>query len=102
MPIARTKQPSEERTYQFNFTNKLVDGRTLSSCAPIVQSVRYAPEGVVAANLTISGVVVSTPKAQCKISGGTNGCHYSLKALGTDSAGDVIEVDGILKIKEVT
>jgi hypothetical protein len=93
------KQPSESRLYHFVFTNLLVDSETISS----VNSVGQINYGNVSgsSDLTIAGETYSTNTVQARLSAGTEDESYKLTAVITTSDNNILELDGILHVKEL-
>lgn len=86
-----TKQPSESRLYDFDFTNILRTGDTITS----VESV-----SVDVAGLTTGGVVVNSEgtKVQVRLSSGTHNVKYKITVLVNTAQTDILELDGILHV----
>lgn len=93
------KQPSESRLYHFIFTNLLSSGEVIE----LISSVAQVNLGKVAGSsaLTIGSQSYSDNAIQIRISGGTVGESYKLTAIGISSVGNILEVDGILHVKEL-
>lgn len=86
------KQPGENRLYDMDFSPLLAEGETLSSC-----TVASTPVG-----LTLSGsATVSGSTASQRISGGTSGTRYKLTFTAVTSAGNTVEADGILQVRDL-
>lgn len=95
---ANTKQPAESRLYTFDFT-ALLGTETVSGVTSIVQ----ANQGLVTSstNLTLGTPSFSSPLAQIRLSAGQANEDYKLTALITDSGGNTLELDGILKVRDL-
>ena len=93
-----TKQPDESRLYDFDFTNLLVAGAALVSSP--VPTMKQELNGQSTIDLTFGTLVVSSPKAQVRISGGTDGNTYKVSCVADDDAGNTLEVDGNLKLAD--
>jgi hypothetical protein len=93
------KQPAESRLYHFVFTNLLASGETIST----VTSVTQVNLGKVAgsSDVTIGPPTKTTNIAQVRISGGTNYESYKLSALVTTSDSNILELDGILHVRDL-
>lgn len=85
-----TKQPSESRLYDFNFSGLL--GATESITA--ITSITANPSG-----LTLSGqaIWVSAKGVQVRIAGGVAG-SYKVTAIVTTDAGNTLEGEGVLNV----
>lgn len=87
------KQPGESRLYSMDFSGLLAAGETLASVDSVVDS----PVGV-----TFDGSpVASGVYAQQRISGGTSGIKYKVTMTVTTSAGNVLEGEGVLQVKDL-
>lgn len=87
------KQPSESRLYSMDFSALLAKGETLSSVSSVVST----PAG-----LTLSGAAsVSGVFAQQRITGGTSGIEYIVTFVVLTSAGNTLEGEGILQVKDL-
>lgn len=91
------KQPAESRLYDFDFTLKLVNGATVVSVTSIIATKLDKVAG--STNVTVNQIASSTSRAQCRISDGTDKEDYKLTALVVDSAGNTLELDGILQVR---
>ncbi len=85
------KQPTESDLFDIDFTPKLVTGDTISS----VTSVATAQAG-----LTIGAPLLSSPKVQVRISGGTDGTLYKITAIVVTSNGNTLETDVFLRVED--
>jgi hypothetical protein len=102
--ITITKQPGETRLLSMDFSNKMVTAEIISSIDSISQ---ILADGRLTTDLTFSGQVISGQIAQFLVSGGDipdrddiNECDYKVTATVTTDAGQILENDGILKVKE--
>jgi len=87
------KQPAESRLYTMDFSGLLARGETLAG----VTSVTATPTGLTLVDPpTYSGVYASQ-----RISGGTSGTRYTVTFLVTTSAGNTLEGEGILQVKDL-
>lgn len=76
-----------------DFAALLARGETLTAVSSVVAS----PSG-----LTLSGIAaVSGTLAQQRISGGVSGKEYKVTFIVTTTAGNTIEGDGILQVKDL-
>jgi len=98
MAIELYKQPSESRLYHFNFSNLLAAGETIASVTSVTQIKYNRISG--SQNLTIGTPTNSTSAVQVRLSGGTNGEKYKVTALITTSSSNILEMEGILYIKD--
>lgn len=86
------KQPAESRLFSMDFSPLLASGETLAS----VVSVTGLPVG-----LTIGAASYSGQVASARISGGTTGTRYKITFLVTTSAGNTVESEGVLQVKDL-
>jgi len=106
--ITITKQPGETRLVSMDFSNKMQTGETIVSVDNIAQQI-YVENGpdLPTTDLTFSGQAFSGQVAQCLVSGGQiptrddiPECDYKVTFTVTTSNGQILENDGILKVKE--
>lgn len=83
------KHPDEIRIFEFDFSAKCTTLETLSG-----QAVTATPAG-----LTISDMAVSGQKVQAKVTGGSEGTTYQLKATASSSTGQTLIVIGDLIVQ---
>lgn len=84
------KRPSEDKLYDFDFTNLLRSGETITG----TPTVTATPSG-----LTISGIAVASPKVQARIIGGADGITYKIEVTAdTDQSNKHID-QGDLKVE---
>ena len=93
------KQPSESRLYHFVFSNLLGSGEELNSIVSVVQVSYGKITGSI--DLSILTQVYSTDTVQVRLADGTAGESYKLTTIATTDAGNTLEVDGILHVKEL-
>lgn len=94
-----TKQPSESRLFDFDFSGKMAEGATIAT----VVSVVAAPPGTVEEpGLTIGSTAFSGQVAQVRISAGTDQVEYILTCKVTTNTGDTLELDGALWVEDTT
>lgn len=94
------KQVAEAVILQFDFSPDMADDETISSVSSIVAD--NQDEIAASSDVTITSIAistVSTQMVQCIVSGGTNGERYKLTAVVTTSAGQVLEADGYLRVR---
>jgi len=93
-----TKQPYEERIFQFDFSGKMDLDATLASAV----SCTAANQGYVTASdeISISAISVSGVYLQAMFSGGTSGELYKITAKAIDSTGQKLELDGNLRVQD--
>ena len=84
-----TKQPSESRLYDMDFSANLSTSETITSVSSVMSDT---------AGLTIGVPVASGKKAQVRISGGTADVRYKLTFIVVTSAGNTLENDGVLQV----
>ena len=89
------KQPSENRAYSMDFSALLGEGETIASVTSVTFSGPDAALTLVGLP-TFSGSFVSQ-----RIKDGTAGVRYNVTFLVVTSAGNVLEGDGILQVKEL-
>ncbi len=94
-----TKQPSEDRLYEMDFSALLAAGETLSSVSSITQAARGNVQG--AASLVIGSGAASGAKVQFRISGGTDGEDYKITVVATTSQGNTLEGEGWLYVRDL-
>lgn len=87
--------PSEDRVYQFDFTNEdeIVSGETLVSAAVD----KVSPVDV---DLTIGAAVISGAKVQVRISGAVGGTKYHIRCVCVTDGSNTIEACGVLVCNE--
>lgn len=99
MATEKIKQPSESRLYSFNFENLLETGETITSVASVTQTNLGKVSG--SGNLTLGSETFSDSSVQLRISGGTEWESYKVTVLVNTSLNNILELDGILRIREV-
>lgn len=95
--ITCEKQPYEERKFSFNFASKMAEDATITSINSITSSLK---SGGGVASLTINGQTAAGQKVEALYGGGTTGQTYKVTCKVTDSQGQELELDGLLKVKE--
>lgn len=85
------KQPSESRLYEFDFSGKMTAAETISS----VTSVTPSP----ASGITVGAPTTSGQVVQVRISSGTADTTYKLTVIVVTSAGNTLEMEGRLHIR---
>ena len=90
------KQPSEVRNYTMDFTNLLGTSETISS-TPTVTAV--IADGS-ASDLGISSVTYGTGLVNFDVASGTDGNNYIVTVLLSTSAGNTLEGDGPLRVRD--
>lgn len=91
--VRQTKQPSESRLFDFDFSGKMRTSATIAS----VVSVVAAPSG-----LTIGSTAFSGQIAQARLSAGTDQTEYLVTCTVTTSDGDTLELDGLLWVEDLS
>lgn len=84
------KQPAESKIFQMDFSANMAEAETVAS----VTSVVATPSG-----LTIGTPAPSGKTAQVRISSGTTGARYKVTFTVQTSAGNTLEGDGYLNVK---
>lgn len=93
------KQPGENRLYDIPFEQELRAADSIASVA----SVTVEAQGDVAeiSALTKEGAAAhNTDTVQQRLSGGTDGERYKIEAVAITTAGDTIEVDVMLYVRD--
>lgn len=90
------KQPSESRLYTMDFAANCAVGETISSVTSFAAD---TPTGATA--LTVGGASCSGTTASARISGGTDGKQYKVTVLVLTSAGNTLEGEGILQVRDL-
>lgn len=106
--ITIQKQPGETRLVSMEFDNKMDAAEIMVSIDSVDQVVSDGKSGwAVTTDLTFSGQTISGQIAQFLVSGGEipdrpdiNECDYKITVTITTDLGQILENDGILKIKE--
>lgn len=93
-----TKQAYEERTFQFDFSGKMAAGSTLASPVSVVSVSQGNVIG--STNITIASISISGQALQATYIGGTSGETYKITAKAIDSAGQKLELDGLLRVQD--
>ncbi len=86
-----TKQPSESKRYDIDFTPLLATGDVINA----VTSVTGSPDG-----LTIGSASISSPLIQFRVSSGLDGVLYKITAIITTTGGDTLETEGRLRVED--
>jgi hypothetical protein len=94
------KQPGESRLYNFDFTALIVAGTTLDNAH--VPTVTAVAVGNVANSspLSVSQKAVLSPMVQVRLADGSDGEDYRVSVLTTDLLGNILEMDGIIKVRD--
>lgn len=102
--ITISKQPGETRLVSMDFSNKMATGEIVVSIDTITQ---LLADGGTTSDLVFSGQTINAQVAQFLVSGGTipdrsdiQECDYKVTVKITTDLGQILENDGILKIKE--
>jgi len=103
--ITIQKQPGETRIVSMAFDNKMAASETIVSIDSIDQLINDT--GGATTDLTFTGQTINGQIAQFLVSGGEipdrtdiNECDYKVTVTITTDLGQILENDGILKIKE--
>lgn len=86
------KQPAESRLYSMDFSNLLAPGETLSSVTSVTADV---------AGLTLGSPTCSGVFAYSQISSGTADVRYKVTFVVVTSAGNTLEGEGTLQVKDL-
>ncbi len=102
--ITINKQPGETRLVSMDFSNKMATAETIVSIDNVTQSLA---DGSAIADLIFSGQTINGQIAQFLVAGGSipdradiQQCDYKVTVTITTDAAQILENDGILKIKE--
>lgn len=92
------KRPGESRKYGVDFKNLLDAGAALVSNVSVVST----PRGVVAgsSNLVVGAATIAGSIVEFRLSAGTAGEDYDLTAKATDSNGNTVEDDVLIKVRK--
>lgn len=102
------KQPGETKRVSMDFSNKMITGEVILSIDNIAQTL-YEPEGTdqPTTDLVFSGQSISGQVAQFLVAGGNIPTRsdikeqdYKVTVTVTTDNGQILENDGILKVKE--
>lgn len=106
--ITIQKQPGETKRVSMDFSNKMISGELIVSIDNVEQTL-YEPNGTdqPTTDLSFSGQVISGQVAQLLVAGGTIPSRgdikeqdYKVTITVTTDAGQILENDGLLKVKE--
>lgn len=86
-----TKRPAESRIYNMDFAGKMEAGETIAG----VSSWTSSPDG-----LTVGSAAYSGQVAQARLSGGTDGVKYLQTVVVTTSAGNTLQAEGYLFVRD--
>lgn len=96
---AFVKQPSESRLYTFDFTALLGNG-TIASVTSVVQENQSLVSG--SSDLTLGSPTTNNLKlVQIRILAGTNYEDYKITALIVDSGGNILEGEGLIRVRNL-
>lgn len=98
------KQPAEVIDYTFDFTLMLAPCDTLAATTPVVSIVNEdapAPVGDAPPVLGMLSVDIGTGMVKQRISGGTDKNTYKVTCLVMTSAGEKLEVEFKLLVKDI-
>ena len=97
-----TKQPEETIDYVFDYTYALNTGDTIASAAtPTRTSLAPIPSGDVLPTVGTVTVVNPAVGVKVRISGGTDTGTYLFTCLATTTAGEILEGNFKLRIKDI-
>ena len=92
------KQPNESRMYRIDFSNLLV-GASLSSITSVISVKQDVVGG--STNVDISSQALDGDSVQFRIANGTAEENYKLTAIVVDTAGNTLEGDGMLYVRDL-
>lgn len=95
--VVLVKQPAESREFAMDFTNLLV-GSALSSVNSVVQANQNKVGGSTA--LTLGTPAVDGDSVTVQISDGTDDENYKITAEVVDTAGNTLEGEGMLYVRD--
>jgi len=96
-PNSLTKQPSEVRSYTMDFSNLMITGETITSIVSVTSS-RIGGDG--ASELIITDKVIDGQTITMTIASGLNRQKYITEVIIMTSAGQTLEGDGMLQVKD--
>lgn len=96
--VYEVKRPAETRKYTVDFTKVVASGVTIST----VQSVGIAKlDNVIEiAELTAGSITISGTKVSFDVTGGTDGEDYEVTINCTDTSGDILSDDVMIKVRK--
>lgn len=95
-PYTWTKQPAETRKLEFDATKSLASGDTISSVSANI----FSGDTDVSATMISGSPTISGSKVYITITGGTDGSTYWLRIRITTAAGELIEDDLKIFVKQ--
>jgi len=97
-PEILCKQPSEDRQFTMDFSNLLSGTEVINT----IGSVSHELRGGGASDLTVYNEVKNSDSTAVLfwVSGGTNNSTYRIEIVVTTSAGQTIEGDGLLSVRD--
>lgn len=96
--IYEVKRPVEERTFLVDFSRVIAAGKTIESVDDVASSTVGLVEGSQA--MTVVAGSITGLKVAFKASGGTDEEDYEVTILLTDSDGDVVSDDVMVKVRK--
>jgi len=96
--VYEVKRPVETRKYTVDFTKVVASGVTIST----VQSIGVAKLNNVTevTALTADSITVSGTKVSFDVTGGTDGEDYEVTINCTDTSGDILSDDVMIKVRK--
>jgi len=92
------KNPAASELFDFDFTDMVPAAATLST--PTATQISKANKVVGSSNLTIASANVSGKIVQARISGGTDGEDYLIRATAVDSVlGNTVVIEIVLQVR---
>lgn len=95
--VFQVKRPVEERTFVVDFRKVIAEGKTIAS----ISDITAAAAGLIeeAAAMIVTQTSVSGLQVGFKASGGSHGEDYEVTVKVTDSGGDVVSDDVMIKVR---
>lgn len=90
------KRVAESRVYTFNFAPKMAASETITA----VVALTSVPTTTGPAALVLGSSVIASQQVQARISGGTNGGKYFQVCKVTTDAGNTLQCEGYLLVRD--
>ena len=94
------KKDVETRQYAMDFSNLLATAETIEASSPAPVATQERVGGGVTTDLSIGVPAISGQNVTVTIAGGIDGRKYRVNILITTSAGQILEGDGILSVRD--
>ncbi|HEX7050206.1 MAG TPA: hypothetical protein VF188_08405 [Longimicrobiales bacterium] len=95
-PQTLIKQPAENRLYDFDFVNLLPAGASVASVEHLAATLE---DGT--GEIKLGTPVISGTRVQVRVEGGSDGALHKITCRVTDTVGNVVEQEGLLKIDDI-